>query len=233
MCLVNGKSVNAVVDSAADVTIISEELYNALVEKPQVLGNEVMKLAADNKTFLAKKVGPITLQVKHKILYREIFVAPIHDYMLLGLDVLRDINARLDFGGSTDKDVLSCRNVSVTGDGLSREKCNWASGGETGSLYTDTSTIPGFVDKELESQYDDTDVKKSNDDDENFFDCNDEFFREVVLDRGTKIPPFSEMVFSVNFNFPYGTKTVLFEPSRLLPVLAARSIQKSLKKCCY
>ena len=55
-----------------------------------------MHAAGENQTFQAKEVGPINLQIGENVLRRTIYVAPIKDQMILGIDVLRELNAVID-----------------------------------------------------------------------------------------------------------------------------------------
>ena len=108
-CQVDQSPVVAVVDTAADVTIISEVTLKGMVTKPKVLREVRMRAAGENQIFRAQDVGPVLLKIGENSLSRNIFVAPIRDPMLLGIDVLRELNAKIDVSGAE----LICNNQSI------------------------------------------------------------------------------------------------------------------------
>ena len=105
-CKVNGIEVDAVVDTAAMVTIISDAIYEKLSPKPPVIGSTVMKAAGENLTFSAKLVGPIKFTTGSTTLQAHIFVGPITDDMLFGLELLKRVRAVIDI----DKGWIRCNN---------------------------------------------------------------------------------------------------------------------------
>ena len=93
---INGFPVEAVVDTAADVTIISESICCQL-QIPQVNSKQVrMHAAGENQSFVAQMVGPVNLKIGSFSISTELFVAPICDNMLLGMDMLRILGAKID-----------------------------------------------------------------------------------------------------------------------------------------
>ena len=96
MCHIDNVQVLAVVDTAADVTIISEDVYRQLTKTPACLKKVPMKCAGIDQVFTAKKIGPVKLQVGKNSLDCPIYVAPIRDRMLLGIDVLRALEVNID-----------------------------------------------------------------------------------------------------------------------------------------
>ena len=95
---------DAVVDTAAMVTIISETVYGKLSPKPPVIGSTVMKAAGENLTFSANLVGPISFTTGSTTLQTHIFVGPITDDMLFGLELLKRVRAVIDL----DRDLIRC-----------------------------------------------------------------------------------------------------------------------------
>jgi hypothetical protein len=94
--LFNKTIVMAVVDTAAEVTIISDKLYESLPSKPTIKRHTMMHGAGRDmkmKTFI---IGPVNIGIGSRIYPSDIYVAPIDDYMLLGLDFLYKYNVILD-----------------------------------------------------------------------------------------------------------------------------------------
>ena len=93
------KTVTAVVDTAAQVTIISDKVYQSLARKPSII-KQVQLMAAGRKMMMAGMiVGPVKLKIGNRWYREEIYVAPIEQEMLLGFDILRNRGqAVLDMG---------------------------------------------------------------------------------------------------------------------------------------
>jgi len=84
---VDDKEVAAVVDTAAEVTIISEDVFNAMKVKPRKI-KDVKMFAAGNESMNGSVVGLIKLKIGSKVYTEFVHVAPIAQEMLLGFDVL-------------------------------------------------------------------------------------------------------------------------------------------------
>jgi predicted aspartyl protease len=78
----------AVVDTAAEVTIISNEVYATLDPKPPVLRESMMHAAGRGMMVKTFVVGPVDLEIGSKSYATEVYVAPIKDDMLLGLNFM-------------------------------------------------------------------------------------------------------------------------------------------------
>ena len=89
-------NVLAVVDTGADVSIISEHMYRRLKNPPHGSLEVKMHAAGENQTFTAKQIEPVNVRVGQNTLSRMLFVAPIKDDMLLGIDLLRALGAKVD-----------------------------------------------------------------------------------------------------------------------------------------
>ena len=109
LCHIDKVAVQAVVDTAADVTIISERLFDRLQNKPNVVKHVKMRAAGENQIILAKQIGPVSLSLGNMSLSRLLYVAPINDEMLLGIDILRSLNAIINMGQKT----LNCGEETV------------------------------------------------------------------------------------------------------------------------
>ena len=85
---VGDRPVKAVVDSAAEVTIVSDKVYETLKHPPKKL-REVTLLAAGRQ--MAMKgfvVGPVRLKIGTQWYSENVYIAPIEQDMLLGFDIL-------------------------------------------------------------------------------------------------------------------------------------------------
>ena len=93
---VNGVEIHAVVDSAAEVTFISDGIYRRLSPKPETVKTVRLHTVRKNLDMLGFVVGPVEVKLEDNIFKEWVYVAPIEDDMLLGLDFLKkykvDIN---------------------------------------------------------------------------------------------------------------------------------------------
>ena len=94
--LIQGVKTFAVVDTAAEVTIISDKLYESLEEKPKIIKEVVMNTAGRDLKMKAHIVFPVRLKLGEKVYEEQIYVAPIEDEMLLGIDFLEKHKADID-----------------------------------------------------------------------------------------------------------------------------------------
>ena len=100
----------AVVDTAAEVTIISDSIFRELQPKPPYLKKVILHTAGRDLRMDGFVVGPVALKLGKNTFPEAVYVAPIQDDMLLGLDFLLrhgvDIKLDdrcLDFRGNGEK----------------------------------------------------------------------------------------------------------------------------------
>ena len=86
---VQGQSLFAVVDTAAEVTLISEEVYRSLKSAPPVIKEVIMNTAGRGMQMNGYIVGPVDIELGTRLMQVNVYVAPIEDDMLLGFDLLR------------------------------------------------------------------------------------------------------------------------------------------------
>ena len=92
----NGMGIEATVDTAADVTIVAEHLWEKLETPPATINKLVMYTAGKEQTLQASRVGPVTIKMGQHSSLETIYSAPIQDDMLLGLDYLKKYKATVD-----------------------------------------------------------------------------------------------------------------------------------------
>ena len=78
----------AVVDTAAQVTLVSEEFYKSLDPAPSICKEVVMNIAGKGMQMNGYIAGPFQVVLGTHQFSVEIYVAPIEEDMLLGLDFL-------------------------------------------------------------------------------------------------------------------------------------------------
>ena len=85
---VQGMQLQAVVDTAAQVTLVSEEFYKSLDPAPPIRREVVMNTAGKGMQMNGYIAGPFQVVLGTHQFSVEIYVAPIEEGMLLGLDFL-------------------------------------------------------------------------------------------------------------------------------------------------
>jgi hypothetical protein len=85
---VQGMQLQAVVDTAAQVTLVSEEFYKSVDPSPPIRKEVVMNTAGKGMQMNEYIAGPFQVVLGTHLFTVEIYVAPIEEDMLLGLDFL-------------------------------------------------------------------------------------------------------------------------------------------------
>lgn len=93
--------VEAAVDTAAEVTIISDKVYATLEPRPRVLKETMMHAAGRGMVMKTVVVGPVYLKIGSRSYATEVYVAPIKDDMLLGLNFMVTYGVVLDLKSHT------------------------------------------------------------------------------------------------------------------------------------
>ena len=120
-------------DSAADVTIISESMASSLSNIPDPVSSIKIHTAGEGTNFTAKRVGPVEIKLGNFSFSTYVYIGPIGDTMLLGIDILDSLKAEIDLG---------------------KKELRW-SGGHSLPLFTDKSRVvkpistPVFLDGRL------------------------------------------------------------------------------------
>ena len=83
-----GKILQATINTEAEVTIIADRVYKQLVQEPHKGEKVIMSTVRENQTLTAYRVGPLSLEVGRVATKEFMYVAPIQDDMLLGMDFM-------------------------------------------------------------------------------------------------------------------------------------------------
>lgn len=101
MPVCNKRPIVAVIDTAAEVTIMSDKIFQALRNKPPILRKMVMYAEGRGMQMDTIVVGPGDLQINNKMYSIDVSVAPIDNDMLLGLDFLAEHGTHIDLRTNT------------------------------------------------------------------------------------------------------------------------------------
>ena len=85
---VGNRPVKAVVDSAAEVTIVSDKVYETLKHPPKKLREVTLQTAGRQMALRGFIVGPVRMNIGTRWYSEKVYVAPIEQEMLLGFDIL-------------------------------------------------------------------------------------------------------------------------------------------------
>ena len=80
------QGLSAVIDTAAEVTILSDKIYAILQPQPPIVRNVTLSTAGRNMKMRGMIVGPVNMTLGKCNFTEIIYVAPIDDDMLLGVD---------------------------------------------------------------------------------------------------------------------------------------------------
>ena len=78
------------VDTAAQVTIISDWVFDSLQRKPEKIRDVKLLTAGRDLAISGKVVEPVRLKIGERWYMENVYVVPIDQEMLLGFDILRD-----------------------------------------------------------------------------------------------------------------------------------------------
>ena len=85
---VQGVALNAIIDTAAMVTVISDKLYKEIAVKPESLKTAILKTAGHDQKINGQVVGPVSVKLGESVYAVLVHVAPIYEDMLLGFNFL-------------------------------------------------------------------------------------------------------------------------------------------------
>ena len=118
---VEGNRVQAVVDTAAEATLISDRLFYTLNPPPPFIRPCKIATAGRELSMDGGVVGPVRLKLGDRECTENIYVTPLEDEMLIGFDLLTKYGANIDMGrrtitfqdGSVDSGVEMARSPGM------------------------------------------------------------------------------------------------------------------------
>ncbi|GFN98329.1 hypothetical protein PoB_002483500 [Plakobranchus ocellatus] len=90
-------TVDAIVDTAAEITVISEEIYKRISHKPRLQGKRMITMASKGQTSWARLAGPFRIKIGPLTSKESMYMANFADDMLLGVDFLDKHDSIIDF----------------------------------------------------------------------------------------------------------------------------------------
>ncbi len=91
----------AILDTAAQVTILSDKVFNQLKQKPPTLREMILQTAGRELKIKGRVVGPLEIKVGQMSYLEEVVIAPIEDEMLLGLDFMLKHGVSINMQGQS------------------------------------------------------------------------------------------------------------------------------------
>ncbi len=115
----------AVVDTAAEVTLMSDKVYKKLANPGSVIKHVTLNTAGREMKMNGFVVGPMHISIGNQTFEENIHVAPIQNDMLLGLDFLRRHQALINIPESYiqiggENIAMVCGKSDTTGASVSR-----------------------------------------------------------------------------------------------------------------
>ena len=83
--------------------------FKILKKQPKLKETISMKAAGENQIFTARLTEHMKIQIGNTLLFEQIYVAPINDHMLIGLDILKILNAKIDLS----KNILTVNDEKI------------------------------------------------------------------------------------------------------------------------
>ena len=94
--IVNHVELEATIDTGCTNSVLATSVYNKFQVPPTFIKNKTLHSAGLNQTVNAMLVGPVRISIGHLLLFKNIYVGPIQDDFLLGLDLLFEIQGKID-----------------------------------------------------------------------------------------------------------------------------------------
>lgn len=95
---VENVNIEAVVDSAAEVTIISDKIYESLTTPPKKLYDVQLDTAGRQLSMTGFVAGPMKIGIGGSHYDGPVYVAPIEQDMLFGVGIMKTDKAVTDMG---------------------------------------------------------------------------------------------------------------------------------------
>ena len=105
----NGFKILAVVDSAAQVTVVSQATWKKMRRPQKATETVLLQGAAQDSEMEAQVVKDVCLGIGGHDHRWTVYIAPIHDNMILGLDFLRAVGCTVDLA----RDSITIRDEEI------------------------------------------------------------------------------------------------------------------------
>ena len=92
-------------DTAADIAIGSARVFDSMISKPHVVSESNIRLAGEGTSMNAQFLGDIGININGCELVHPIYVGPLQDELLLGIDFLRAHDAQISCACSISYDL--------------------------------------------------------------------------------------------------------------------------------
>ena len=100
--VVQDKCVSALVDTGSQVTIMNEDFFDSFTVKPKLVGTAQLRMAGDQLS-PAKIIRGARIHINDLQFGWDVYVAPVFDSFILGIDFMRRFGIRLDLKKGTFK----------------------------------------------------------------------------------------------------------------------------------
>jgi hypothetical protein len=94
--LIQGTRVEGIIDTASEVTIISDTLYESLENKPAIKKEITLNAAGRDMSMKRYLLDQVHLHINGIRFYENVYVAPLQDAMLIRLDFMMKHKVKLD-----------------------------------------------------------------------------------------------------------------------------------------
>lgn len=116
---VNDVPVSAVVDTAAEITIVAQSIHDQMSPRPEIISSKDVSLAGGGETMTVGSLGDVLVEIGGTHVRHHIYVAPLQVDMRLGIDFLHE---------NADEIDCSTGNLSVGASKVPMFKANSPSG---------------------------------------------------------------------------------------------------------
>lgn len=93
---VNDVPVSAVVDTAAEITIVGQSIHDQMSPRPEIIASKDVSLAWGGETMTVGSLRDVLVEIGGTNVRHPVYVAPIQVDMLLGIDFLHENAVELD-----------------------------------------------------------------------------------------------------------------------------------------
>lgn len=93
---VNDVPVSAVVDTAAEITIVAQSVHDQMSPRPEIISSKDVNLAGGGETMTVGALGDVLVEIGGTRVRHHVYVAPLQVDMLLWIDFLHENGVELN-----------------------------------------------------------------------------------------------------------------------------------------